>query len=186
MRCCTLITALALFAGPVSAQAFQMQDANYNLVYGVEILGKTPPSMAYTTLYTPPVATLDGMSAVAQRTKRKGFAETAPIKNGTSTQSRIEVYGYRLVVTPDKLGQGQLEKSSTVHTQVQLEHSVPGQDGRAIKLNLTKAVDLKVGEQTTLDWSNNGSEYQMKVRLVSANSVHTAEQSQAPANAGKF
>ncbi|MCT9824829.1 hypothetical protein [Pseudomonas veronii] len=85
----------------------------------------------------------------------------------STTQNHIVVYGYRLVLTPEKLAPGQFEKSHNVHTQIQLEQIVEGQDGQPNPQSVVKDVAMAVGEPTNLDWSINGEQYQLTLRLIS-------------------
>lgn len=166
-----VLAAIALSAGSICAHAYQMPDANYSFAYQGEIQVQDETSSSYRTLYRPPAMTFDGRSAVAKQTKEKGFPETVAIPNGTLTKNRMEVYGYNLVVTPEKMDAGQFEKAQKVHTRIDLEHSVEGPDGRAFSQSMHKAVDLKVGEETTLDWSSHGAQYRLSLRLLSAQSL---------------
>ncbi|MCY1450020.1 hypothetical protein D9M71_667970 [compost metagenome] len=89
----------------------------------------------------------------------------------STTQNHIVVYEYRLVLTPEKLAPGQFEKSQNVHTQIQVEQIVEGQDGQPNPQSVVKDVAMAVGEPTNIDWSINGEQFQLTLRLISARAL---------------
>lgn len=172
MHLSKLITAIALCVSAFSAQAYPTQDANYNVVFQVDykILQNDTPQ-TFKTLKQVSTAAIDGTPTLIQHRGKSRTLETVTAGIQTTTQNHIVYSGYRLVLPPEKLAPGQFEKTRNVHTQIHLEYIVEGQDGPASDQGAVKDVAMAVGEQTNLDWSNNGEQYQLTVRLISAKAL---------------
>lgn len=172
MHLSKLITAIALCVCALSAQAYPTHDANYDVVFQVDykILQNDNPQ-TFITLEQESTGAIDGTPTLIQLRGKSRTLETDTAGKKTTTQNHIVYSGYRLVLTPEKLAPGQFEKTHNVHTQIHLESIVEGQDGPASDQGVVKDVVMAVGEQTNLDWSNNGEQYQLTVRLISARAL---------------
>ncbi|WP_426158061.1 hypothetical protein [Pseudomonas sp. TSRC2-2] len=58
-----------------------------------------------------------------------------------------------------------------MQTQFHLDQFAEGQDGPAKDQDVVKDVAMAVGEQTNIDWSSNGEQYQLRLRLISARAL---------------
>ncbi len=172
MHLSKLITAIALCVSSISAQAYPAQDANYNLAFQSEfkILQNDTPQ-TFKTLKEVSTGANDGVPLILQHRWKSSTQKTVTEGKKSTTQNHIVVYGYRLVLTPEKLAPGQFEKSHNVHTQIQVEQIVEGQDGQPNPKSVVMDVAMAVGEPTNLDWSINGEQYQLTLRLISARAL---------------
>jgi hypothetical protein len=167
-----VITAIALCVSALSAQAYPTKDANYDVVFQVDykILQKESPQN-FKTLKQQSTAAIDGTPTLIQHRPGNGVSTTVVAGKKTTTQNQIVYSGFRLVLTPEKLAPGQFEKTRNVLTQIHLDYFAEGQDGLAKDQDVVKHVAMAVGEQTNLDWSSNGEQYQLTLRLISARAL---------------
>lgn len=167
-----VITTIALCVSTFSAQVYATPDANYDVVYQVDykILQKEPPQ-SFKTLKQLSTGANDGTPTLIQHRPKRGVLATVTVGNKTTAQNQIVYSGFRLVLTPEKLAQGQFERTRNVRTQIHLDYFAEGQEGPAKDQDVMKDVAMAVGEPTNFDWSSNGEQYQLTLRLISAKAI---------------
>ncbi|MDI2594127.1 hypothetical protein POF45_22230 [Pseudomonas sp. 681] len=151
----------------ISVSCFALgSEGQYNFNYGgkLEHFSATPSGSAE-TVFDLLMATGDGHPSVLAHQDTVGAIEQVKEGNKIITHVVPQVYGYRLVVTPEAQVPGQFEKAGRVNTTITMDQSVKGQDGKPAQYSITKKVSLASGEAVALDWINEGEPYRLTVKF---------------------
>jgi hypothetical protein len=131
-----------------------------------------------TTLYRPRLGSLNGQEGIAAQvvtTNAEQPIQLVTVGDTTEAKSTYATYGYTLFVRPEIQPRQFIWSEPEISTSIKLDHSVKLADGSASHKTPSTKVDLALGDEAKLNWSNGGKDYELNLRLVNVSPVGTEQ-----------
>lgn len=170
--------AIALMCTACSNKPVQQTPVEYRVDFEGTINVKGTGGERDTTLYRPRLGSITGQEGIAAQivtTNVEQPIRLVTVGDTTTAKSTYSTYGYTLFVTPEIRPQQHFWNKTKIMASIKLDHSVKQVDGSASHKMPSAKVDLALGEETKLNWSNEGKDYELTLRLADISPV-SAEQ----------
>lgn len=168
-----ICAAIALLCSACSNKPAQSLS-EYRIDFEGSINVKGNDGAGAATLYRPRLGSLNGQEGIAAQvvtTNAEQPIQLATVGDTKAAQSTYATYGYTLFVRPEIQPPRFIWSKTEISTSIKLDHSVKLADGSASHKTPSTEVNLALGDEAKLNWSNDGKDYELNLRLVNVSLV---------------